>query len=72
MQIHSNVLPSSAVSSILDIADAAPAPGTVDAPIGVIAVSAIVISAAVFLVFSFGLKPGTDAAIEMQVRFNAN
>ena len=48
------------------MADAA-APGTVDAPVGALVVSALVISAAVLLLFSFGLKPGTDAAINMQV-----
>jgi hypothetical protein len=44
------------------------APGTVDAPLPVVAGAAILVSAAALLVFTFGLKPGTDAAIEMQQR----
>lgn len=44
------------VSFIADLADAAP--GSVDAPLPVVAGLAIAISAAALLIFSFGLKPG--------------
>lgn len=44
------------INYILDIADAAP--GSVDAPLPVVAGLAIVVSAAALLFFSLGLKPG--------------
>lgn len=44
------------VSYILDIAEGAP--GSVDAPLPVVAGLAIVVSAAALLFFSLGLKPG--------------
>lgn len=43
-------------SFIFELAEGAP--GTVDAPIGVVAGLAIVVSAASLLFFSLGLKPG--------------
>lgn len=45
------------VSFIFDIAEGAP--GTVDAPLPVVAGLAVVVSAAALLFFSLGLKPGT-------------
>ena len=57
--IHSRPVATKAlpdVSYILDIAEGAP--GTVDAPLPVVAGLAIVISAAALLFFSLGLKPG--------------
>ncbi|KAL4537989.1 hypothetical protein Ndes2526B_g04160 [Nannochloris sp. 'desiccata'] len=54
------------VSFIFDIAEGAP--GTVDAPLPVVAGLAVVVSAAALLFFSLGLKPGADAASEMQQR----
>jgi hypothetical protein len=44
-----------------------PAPGAVEAPISAIVVSAVIVTAAM-LGISFLLKPGTDAAAEMQER----
>ncbi|KAL4854289.1 hypothetical protein ACK3TF_004979 [Chlorella vulgaris] len=53
---------------VATIADAAAAaPGSVDAPIGAIVLGAIVVTGLSFAV-SAGLKPGTDAAIEIQKR----
>lgn len=52
---------------LLQLAADTPAPGTVDAPIGAIVIGAVVVTALSFAI-SLGLKPGTDAAIEMQKR----
>jgi len=51
-----------ALPELIFIADAAAkvAPGTVDAPIGVIAGAAILVSAASLAVFTLGLKPGNS------------
>jgi hypothetical protein len=45
----------------LDLAEGAP--GSVDAPIGVVVGLAVVISAAALLIFSFGLKPGRYSCV---------
>lgn len=42
-------------------------PGTVEAPVSAIVISAVIVTAAM-LGISFLLKPGTDAAAEMQER----
>ncbi|KAL4443366.1 hypothetical protein ABPG75_011103 [Micractinium tetrahymenae] len=52
---------------LLQLAADTAAPGTVDAPISAIVIGAVVVTALSFAV-TLGLKPGTDAAIEMQKR----
>lgn len=54
--VASKALPD--VSFIFDIAEGAP--GSVDAPLPVVAGLAVVVSAAALLFFSLGLKPGTS------------